>query len=345
MRISIYGLLLTLILFACQEKISLGEDVRDRFFIEVDNALLPVTVKGNTASKTMLIVLHGGPGGNASVYEEFSLFEQIEASSAVVYFDQRCSGSSQGNCNIASLEMVDYLSDIDLLIEILEARYGEDNSLFLLGHSWGGSLAANYVLSAERQAKLNGCFIVDGIHDFSQYIDQVRQMTNIVGQSQIDQDLNSEIWKEHIEELEALTDGEPSDISTANQIANQLEQLLPDSLSNADIKINDIVNYYFFSSYELFAATSNVIGANLGLFDEYSQFDISGDLSNVTLPIASYVGKFDFVAPPYYAEEIRDSVQSSFVDYEFFELSGHSPMINEKIKFNHKVNAFIKLHK
>ncbi len=345
MRINLIGIVCCLLFSACNEKISMGTDVRDRFFVEIDNALLPVVVKGNVASKTFLIILHGGPGGESSIYEEFRLFEDVESNTAVVYFDQRCSGASQGNCDLQNLEMADYLNDIDLLIEILAQRYGDDNSIFLLGHSWGGSLAANYVLSAERQAKLKGCFVVDGIHDFSQYIDQVRTMTNTIGQSQIDAEINKETWQDHIDNLAELSGEESSDISSANRIANQIESLLLDSLDSPDIKLQDVVNYYFFSSYEIFSSSTNTLVANQGLFDEYSEFDISNELFKIELPIASYVGKFDFVAPPYYAQEIRDRSQSSSIDYELFEKSGHSPMINEKIKFNQKVNAFIAEHK
>ena len=93
-------LALSLVAVSCQkEEISISENAADRFFLRSDKASMPVRVYGNTASKTFLIIVHGGPGGDDVVYRNDYVIQNLEPKFAVVYWDQRNSGASQGGGN------------------------------------------------------------------------------------------------------------------------------------------------------------------------------------------------------------------------------------------------------
>ena len=70
----------------------------DFFYLRSKGAVMPVWVKGNKASETFVIFLHGGPeGGSSQYYTIFPSHKKIEEHFAIVYWDQRMCGMSQGN--------------------------------------------------------------------------------------------------------------------------------------------------------------------------------------------------------------------------------------------------------
>lgn len=85
-----------------------------------------------------LLVLHGGPGGTSCGY---SLLEPLGDSRPVVRYDQLGTGRS-GRPEDPSLWTVDrFVAELDVVRRELGLE-----QMHLLGHSWGASLAAAYVL-------------------------------------------------------------------------------------------------------------------------------------------------------------------------------------------------------
>ena len=125
---------------------------------------LPVWVKGNTASKTIIVYLHGGPGGGGSFgSSEFLNSEFVEAVTekyAMVFFDQRGSGSSQGHYDKSLMTEAQFVEDLDKLVILLQNKYGSDINVFLYGVSWGGYLGTAYLVTGENQNKIKGWIIV-----------------------------------------------------------------------------------------------------------------------------------------------------------------------------------------
>jgi pimeloyl-ACP methyl ester carboxylesterase len=82
-----------LILTSCQrEKITLGTDVYDTFYVENAGASMHVLVAGNTAVKTFIVFVHGGPGISSLFYRTDYIRKNIEDKYAIVYWDQRNAG-------------------------------------------------------------------------------------------------------------------------------------------------------------------------------------------------------------------------------------------------------------
>lgn len=126
------------ILASCEKEELFSNNTEKHFFLKNKEAIMPVQVKGNTNSKVLIITLHGGPGDSGiRDFGDNGMFKSLEADYAMVYFDQRCAGLSQGNCDSKKLQVSDYVNDIDKLILVLEDMYGAHISIFILGHSWG----------------------------------------------------------------------------------------------------------------------------------------------------------------------------------------------------------------
>jgi len=150
---------------------------KDFFWIERANAKMPVWVRGNISSSIFLIYIHGGPGGSGiaqSLFEvspgdgnfnQASSLHALESDYAVVYWDQRNAGMSQGTADPNDSRIEDFGEDLALVVRTLRARYPVRH-LFLLGASWGHSVALSYMTLIDgwkdNQSKINGYIIYQG---------------------------------------------------------------------------------------------------------------------------------------------------------------------------------------
>ena len=68
----------------------------DYFFLRHKGADMPIWVRGNTQSNIFILHLHGGPGGSSIDEGVEKVYLPLESDYAMVYWDQRGSGASQG---------------------------------------------------------------------------------------------------------------------------------------------------------------------------------------------------------------------------------------------------------
>jgi pimeloyl-ACP methyl ester carboxylesterase len=116
---------------------------------------MPVWVRGHKNAQVFILVLHGGPGARATEYIGLPSFNSLEKEYAVVYWDQLGSGNSQGNARPESLTREHFKQDLDKLMELIRVKYKQP-SLFLLGHSGGGTLGTLYPVDSQRLNKIKG---------------------------------------------------------------------------------------------------------------------------------------------------------------------------------------------
>ena len=132
------------------------------FFLDHKGAKMPVWVNGNIESGVFIVTNHGGPMANSGHDFRTSLpFLELEKDYAVVYWDQRMSGLSQGDVDPATLSVDQIIEDLHQLTIILNDRY-DPKSMFLLGHSWGGCLTGGYLGTQDYQDNYNGWIDVAG---------------------------------------------------------------------------------------------------------------------------------------------------------------------------------------
>lgn len=94
-----------------------------------------------------LIVLHDGPGGD---YRDLLALKALSENYRVIFYDQRGTGLS-ARVPDDKLTLASQLADIQTLAD----HYAPGQPLTLIGHGWGGMLAAAYAGShPERVAKL-----------------------------------------------------------------------------------------------------------------------------------------------------------------------------------------------
>jgi proline iminopeptidase len=104
--------------------------------IEINSVRLHAETYGDP-SNPVIIVLHGGPGGD---YRSQLGAKSLADTNFVVFYDQRGAGLSE-RVPAEELTLPKYLAELDAVID----RYSPDRPVTLLGHSWGAMLATAYL--------------------------------------------------------------------------------------------------------------------------------------------------------------------------------------------------------
>ena len=120
--------------------------------MEVGAVRLYLRVVGDGADP--VVVVHGGPGFSSAYFGDD--LDELSASHAVVFYDQRGTGRSSLVSDAASLHVDRFVDDLDAVRRQLGLE-----RLTLLAHSWGAAVAALY---AQRwPARVDRLVIVGGI--------------------------------------------------------------------------------------------------------------------------------------------------------------------------------------
>jgi proline iminopeptidase len=126
--------------------------VREGHFAALD-AELYVRQAGGRAGRPVLVAVHGGPGLSHELLEGVEVL--ASARLAVITYDQRGVGQSSGTVDPARV--------FDQSVEDLDAvrRFFGTERIHLLGHSWGGLVAALY--AARHTENVASLILVDSI--------------------------------------------------------------------------------------------------------------------------------------------------------------------------------------
>lgn len=319
-----------------------GEDL---FFLENDKAIMPVRVMGNKASKRFVIFLHGGPGGNIVDVRDFldKPMAPIEEHVAMVYWDQRCAGSSQGNCDRMDLSFEAYTEDLDKLITLLEHHYGSDIELYLMTHSFGGWIATVYLSEENKQDRFSGWINVDGAYNAPFLFNASRNMIIEVGSRQIEQGNNISKWQKMIDKVNAANLNTLEGKGVVNQQAYKAPALMVDvdSINGPQFEGNlgDLFNS---PGSQLAVLTNNLITEDSPFNDDVFSMDNTENLQRITIPVLLLWGKYDFVVPPASVADFKSHVGSAQVDEMIFQRSEHTPIATEPEAFAEAVIRFLK---
>ena len=190
--------------------------------VDLDASLPNIYVNGThlhaeafgSPSDPLLVVLHGGPGGDYRSLLNCKAF--ADSGYYVVFYDQRGSGLSRREKKDAFTTEV--MSE-DLAAIIDHYRSAPAQKVFLLGHSWGAILASIYV--NEHPTAVDGLILCEpgGLkwQDIVDYVARVRDFTltdeNLNDATYIDQFLTGDEDQQAILDykmgLQTVSDGDP----------------------------------------------------------------------------------------------------------------------------------------
>ncbi|MEL6650314.1 MAG: alpha/beta hydrolase [Bacteroidota bacterium] len=342
----IISLLFACSLLSCQD--AFFYEKPEVIYIRRDGADMPAYIYGNTDSKVLVLIVHGGPGGNGLEYRSGSWAEAMEQDYGMVYWDQRGQGSSQGNYDERSLNIGNMVEDLHFLVQTLKAHYGADYKIFMLGHSWGGTLTASYVLTEDYQNELAGWLEVDGAHDLPLLNRESIIMYRTIGQAELDKGGdNTDRWQEIVDfangvDINNITDEESGQI---NSFGFEAEGMLEDVFQPDDPPTAGISHFLFGSPTNPLTSFLSGNATNSALNDEIEATALTDQFNRLEIPVIYLWGKYDFVVPPALAFSAFNWTSSPDKELVIFEHSGHSPMSNEPELFTKAVKDFVEKHR
>lgn len=331
-KIHVIGILLILLLADCRKDDFQKEG--DFFYLSSAGATMPVWVKGNKESGKFIILLHGGPeGGSSQYYTIFPSHKEIEKHFAIVYWDQRMCGMSQGNPSMADATLEQFTLDLDKLVSLINDKYNNP-ALFLMGHSWGGALGTNYLL--EHQHKISGWIEIDGGHNWTTANAISRDSMMVFARNKIQTDDEKEFWQfasDWYDEHRVVGINDNAHYTFVGKANGYDYNPLSDSLQIPFTELlfsSPVSTAYFFVPYK-FSFLNN------GL-------DLQDELGKITIPALICWGKHDRVFPVTVAYDTFKKLGTSDTDkyIHIFNISAHSPNYEQPVEFADEVIKFVK---
>lgn len=281
-----------------------------------------VMIRGENVENPVLILLHGGPG-----FSEAQLFRHynaaLEKHFTLVSWDQRGAGKSfTPDIPRASMNVEQFLSDLDELVDGVFARLGKKVALF--GHSWGSALG---VLYAARHPE---------------------KLTAYVGSGQIGDWAAGEAASYEIAIAEAEDAGDESGMEALRKIGpppHTAEQLwiertwlqrLEGQLSaRALLKIGRVILGGTESSLiELPSAMRGFRFSLETMWPEVSHLNLLERAPALQVPVFFLLGRHDHWVPSPQSLAYFDLLAAPSKKLVWFEHSGHEPFVDEPEAFN-----------
>ncbi len=342
-------LIVALLCLACscqKEKFTKSGMANDHFFLQSNGANMPVYVRGNLNNEKIVILVHGGPGNSDLQYRvepngSEPKINKLEKEFAVVYYDQRGAGASQGN-NI-DMDVINFKKDLKNLILLLKAKYGNNKKIYVMGHSWGGFVVPYFL--EEYQNMVNGWIQVDGAHNYSLNDSLTWRKLSSFGNTQIAANIRASEWQTIVNYCNLNNPLNNKIVGRKlNRYAGDVEAYIPDLPTGSTLaeKLKQLPK----SGIPITSYVSNLV-ANTFItqtdFQAYS-IPISENLFKINKPALLLWGKYDFICPSELMNDITSKISSTDVTSKIFNKSGHSPMVDEPELFWQTVVDWVAVH-
>jgi len=339
-------ILVFLALTGCQkEVITIGTNVSETFYVENIGSSMRVLVEGNTSSKIFVVFVHGGPGASSYVYNTDYIDKNIEDKYAMVYWDERNAGASQGNSNGSYLTLEHMTDDLKKVLQVIKARYGYDCEFFIIGHSYGGLLTSSFMTTGNNQSMIKGWIFADGSHNYPLNDTLTRQMLFTVGQKQVTLNKNKAKWEEIVSYCESHTGNFSLDESMQLETYAEDAENYFDGVIKFDI-LKLIEEYSIKDDWPLTSMLVNYLySSNASFNKDLAKTEFSSSLYKVTVPVLILYGQYDFICPIGMGNDFYNKIGSTDKKMVISPISGHSIMIQDEVLFCKEVDNFIDLHK
>jgi len=329
--------LILLLLISCRDDIYYQGDF---FYLVNKGAQMPVSVRGNVTSGIFILFLHGGPGGTALQKVGLPAFATLERSYGMIYWDQRASGSSQGNSKDEYLSLAQFTEDLDKLVDLVRFKY-DNPKIFLMGHSWGGCLGTSYLSVSNRQEKIRGWIEIDGAHNNPKADSLSMEWVIAYANHKIASSLNVEFWSFVKKWYTNNPDFTTDQLEHYTFVDKANGYIFDPSLQRGQKFPNYSFNYIFDSPANLTAALTNY--SNVIEKFIVSDIDLTPQMKNITLPTLVVWGLHDGIIPYPMAELTINALGTPAPDKSLVTLSSsaHNGFYEEPEVFTEAVEKFI----
>jgi len=280
-------------------------------FVDVPGGPVWYRITGS-GSGVPLVVLHGGPGGTSCGY---SRLEPLGKSRPIVRYDQLGGGRS-GRPNNTSLWRTDRFVEE---LHSLRAQLGLTR-MHLLGHSWGGALAAQYVL-AKGSMGIESLILSSPLLSTADWIEDANAL-----RAELPEDVQ-QVLREH-EKAGTLDSQEYQDATMVFYRRHVFGGDRVASPASCDGAPGSPFVYQYMWGPTEFLATGNLL-----------DFDVSARLGELELPVLFMAGEFDEAKP----DRLREyQAQILGARLEIILDAAHASLSRQPARYREVVDNFLR---
>lgn len=279
-------------------------------FVPVPGGKVWYRVMG-AGERTPLLLLHGGPGGRSC---GFSVLTDLAKVRPVIMYDQLGSGRSERPADPALWRTERFVEELDAVRENLGLR-----RVHLLGHSWGGALAVEYLLT-KKPSGVVSAILSSPLISTSRWVADANRLRRMLPDT-------VQATLERCETVDSADDdGCKAAVDAFNEQFVRGAKTLPDLAACDGSKGNEAIYRQMWGVAE-FTATGSL-----------RDFDRTDRLGELTLPVLFLAGRRDEAVPDTVEEFHRRVPGSKMV---VFESSAHSSYRTETSRYVQVVNDFL----
>lgn len=323
---------------AC-EKTSPSNIIDETLYVRHQGSDMPAYIHGNKENQTFLIAIHGAGSFGLSFRDE-NFINKLEEEYVVVYFDNRAQSMSQGNFP-ETKDIIELMaSDVEALMEVLQYKYGMENSYFLMGHSLGGMITGTALLDKDFQSMFKAWINVDGVFDMPSVMAWRVELLYDVADEQISLGNSVAEWQnisDKLDEIDYESDKAYQEVFELIVVAYDL------------VTINEQINTPF-SLERLYQTTviNNPLTWQVShvfnkpeLTARLEEYSILDRMQNISIPTLFTYGKYDFSVPPESGFAAFEELQSFDKNFSIYDRTTHHPFVTESAKFTNELASFI----
>jgi proline iminopeptidase len=227
--------------------------------------------------KMKLLLLNGGPGATHEYFECMESFLPAEGIE-FIYYDQLGCGNSDNPKDTAMWSLPRYVEEVE---QVRQALNLDKDNFYLLGHSWGGILAAEYAF--KYQDNMKGLIISNMMMSCPEY--------GRYAQEVLAKQMKPEVLAE-IRQIETRKDF---------QNPRYMELLMPNFYAEHVLRLPldkwpEPVNRSLGKTNQSLYVTMQG-PSEFGIAGKLANWDRTPDLPKLTVPVLSIGGKFDTMDP------------------------------------------------
>ena len=337
------ALALVVVLAACGSR---SDTAHDRvLYVRHEGADMMVWVRGNVASGRLLVVVHGGPGGESTTYAED--LHPLEAELAVAYWDQRASGASRGTFPASRYTYPQFGEDLGAVVRALEFAYAP-RDVFVMGHSFGVEVGTEFLVAGDNQDRITGWIPVNGTFSVTAHVDG---LCDHITERVTEIEANPDAYALPEEDLATIR-GWRAECVVA-PFTQPLDRAVLDTVWDRSLALPlfpvEAQPYDpFYPPWWTSPVSARAQAVNDRLVfppmdDAYLDFERGDDLGQVTLPTLLLWGRHDNIIPRLVGERYHAALGTPDADKRLvlFDHSYHSPMYEEQGRFLDEVRAFV----
>ncbi|GLY85960.1 alpha/beta fold hydrolase [Actinoallomurus iriomotensis] len=273
-------------------------------FVTINGNELAVEVFGDEGAP-VLIAHHGAPGLGSRA-EPRATFAPFADTFRVVVFDARGSGESGGNPPFTHEQ---WAADVDGLREWIGAE-----QIVMAGGSYGGFIAMEYAIRHPRRVKALVLRDTSPDHD-----NEEAARRNALNSTRVTVD---------VEKLDRINNGLVRDNDDLRDCWREILPLYDHVYDPAKVEEKVAATPYRYETHN-FAFAVNQPG-----------YDIKAQLPDIICPTLVTVGRDDWITPVESSEKIVSLIPDA--ELVVFEKSGHSPQIEEAVRWRTVVRDFLR---